>query len=462
MRRRLKNRHVQMIALGGCIGTGLFYGSAEAIATAGPAILVAYVIGGAAIFMVMRAIGEMSVHAPVSGAFTYHAYTNWGERAGFVSGWNYWFNYVLVSMVELAVVGIYLNYWVPGFPTWATAAICAVLITAINLVGVRSFGEFEFWFALIKVAAVLAMIVVGLVVVLGAIHAPGTPTPSFHNVVDPSIGGGFLPYGLLSQVGGRWVGMAMALVVVMFSFGGVELVAITAGEVEDPARTVPKAINQIAWRIILFFVGTLAIIMSVVPWTSIDGQMSPFVRIFDDVGFKAAAAVLNFVCVTAVLSVYNSGLYSNGRMLHSLASQGNAPRVFATVAKNGAPVAGVLASAVVTAIAVVVVFVWPEFAFNYLISIATVAAIVNWIMVMITQMKFRGRLGKEESARLGFKLPGYPVVNVVVIVFLAFVAVMMWFSPSYRVALIAGPIWLTILLLAYEVKRRVHARKRVM
>ncbi|MCL2736866.1 MAG: amino acid permease [Propionibacteriaceae bacterium] len=452
MQRRLKNRHIQMIALGGCIGTGLFYGSAEAIGMAGPAIILAYLVGGAAIFFVMRAVGEMSVRTPVAGAFTHHAYANWGNRAGFVSGWNYWFNYILVSMVELAVVGLYLHYWLPDFPAWATAAICLVLITAVNLIGVKSFGEFEFWFAMIKVIAVIAMIVVGLIIVIAAIHNPGTPVPTFSHLVDPSTGG-FLPFGLLSQVNGAWVGLVMALVVVMFSFGGVELVAITAGEADNPGKTIPRAINQIAWRILIFFVGALTVIMAVVPWQSINGQMSPFVQIFDYVGIKAAAALLNFVCITAVLSVYNSAVYSNGRMLHSLAHQGNAPKFLGKVAKNGVPMAGVLASAGITVIAVVVVFLWPEFAFNYLMSIALIAGIINWIMVMITEIKFRKRIGPEEVSKLTFKLPFQPYSNYLVIAFLAFVVVMMCFSPGYRIAVIVGPIWLAVLLIAYQVKK---------
>jgi len=452
MQRKLKNRHIQLIALGGCIGSGLFYGSAEAIQLAGPSIILAYLVGGAAIFFVMRAVGEMSVRTPVAGAFTHHAYANWSDRAGFVSGWNYWFNYILVSMVELAVVGIYLNYWLPNFPRPVTAAICLVLITAINLVGVRSFGEFEFWFAMIKVAAVIAMIVVGLIVVIAQLHPADTVAPSFGHLFDSSTGG-FLPFGLMDHVGGQWVGLVMALVVVMFAFGGVELVAITAGEAHNPDKTIPRAINQIAWRILLFFVGSMIVIMAVVPWKDITGDVSPFVEIFDYVGFKAAAAVLNFVLITAVLSVYNSAVYSNGRMLHSLAMQGNAPKYLGKVAKNGVPIGGVLTSAGITVIAVVVIFLWPAFAFNYLMSIALFAGILNWIMVMITQLKFRKRIGPEEASKLKFKLPLYPAINYIVIVFLLFVVVMMAFSPGYRPALYVGPAWLIILLVAYEIKR---------
>ena len=450
MQRKLRNRHIQLIALGGCIGSGLFYGSAEAIQLAGPSIILAYLVGGAAIFFVMRAVGEMSVRTPVAGAFTHHAYANWGDRAGFVSGWNYWFNYILVSMVELAVVGIYVQYFLPSFPRPVTAAICLVILTCVNLISVKSFGEFEFWFAIIKVFAVIAMIVVGLIVVLAQIHPAEAVAPSFAHLWNE---GGFFPMGFLGLQNGAWVGIVMALVVVMFSFGGVELVAITSGEAHDPGTTIPKAINQIAWRILLFFVGSMIVIMAVVPWTAIDGKTSPFVEIFDYVGFKAAAAVLNLVLITAVLSVYNSAIYSNGRMLHSLAHQGNAPKYLGKVAKNGVPINGVLTSAAITVIAVFVIFMWPAFAFNYLMSIALFAGILNWIMVLITQMLFRKKIGPEAEKGLTFKLPFYPVINYVVIAFLLFVVVMMAFSPGYRPALIVGPIWLVVLLVAYQIKK---------
>lgn len=451
LRRSLKNRHIQMIALGGAIGTGLFYGSAESIQMAGPSILLAYVVGGMVIFFVMRALGEMSVDDPQSGAFSYYAYRNWSQRAGFVSGWNYWFNYIAVSMVELAVVGKFVNYWFPDIPPWASAAFFLVAITAVNLIGVKAFGEFEFWFAIIKVAAVIGMIVLGVVVIAAGITGDGGVAPSVAHLWD---NGGFFPLGLMANVDGLWVGLLMALVVVMFSFGGVELIGITAGEADNPKRTIPKAINQVIFRILIFYVGALGVIMCVVPWAEIDGQMSPFVKIFDSVGIKVAAGILNFVCLTAVMSVYNSGLYANGRMLHSLAHQGNAPAFLKKVSRNGVPINGVLASAAVTVVAVVVVFVWPEFAFQYLMSIALIAGIINWTMVMITQRKFRARIGADQVSRLEFKLPGATWMAWLVIGFLSLVVVLMYFSPSYRIAVIVGPIWLAILLVAYELKRR--------
>lgn len=443
-KRQLKNRHIQMIALGGAIGTGLFYGSAESISLAGPAILLTYLIGGTAIFLVVRALGEMSVDDPNSGAFSHYAYRNWSARAGFVSGWNYWFNYIAVAMVELAVVGGFVNYWFPDIPAALSAAFFLVTITAINLIGVKAFGEFEFWFAMIKVAAVIGMIVLGLVVVVMGINSnPALPDPSFAHLVD---NGGFFPNGVSGAI--------MALVVVMFSFGGTELIGITAGEADNPQRTIPKAINQVIWRILIFYIGALAIIMAVIPWATIDGEMSPFVQIFDNVGISGAAHILNLVVLTAVMSVYNSALYSNGRMLHSLAHQGNAPAYLKKVSANGVPVAGVLTSSAVTVIAVVVVLLWPDFAFQYLMSIATIAGIINWTMILITQRKFRRRIGPEAAQRLAFKLPGGEVTTWVVLAFLALVVVLMATTAQYRTAVVVGPVWIGILLIAYEIKSR--------
>jgi AAT family amino acid transporter len=467
LRPSLKNRHIQLIALGGAIGTGLFYGSSESIMLAGPSVLLAYFAGGLAIFMIVRALSEMSVEDPKAGAFSYYATRYWSKRAGFVSGWNYWFNYVLVSMVELSVVGSFVNYWFPAIPQWVSAAVFLVAITVLNLLGVAKFGEFEFWFALIKIVAVVAMILGGLAVLL--LHLPtasGIPA-SFSNWF--SLNGGFLPHGLMTHVsgghsGGQWTGLLMALCVVMFSFGGTELIGITAGETADPRRTIPKATNGVIWRILVFYIAALGIIMAVVPWNTIDGTSSPFVQIFDSVGVHAAAGILNFVCLTAVMSVYNSGLYANSRMLYSLSRQGNAPKYLGKLNRNGVPIAGVLTSAAVTALAVVVVFLWPQFAFNYLMSIATIAGMINWTIIMITERHFRrcvaagqgpgtlaGKTGRKALDQLQFTLPFASVTPWAVLAFLAAVVVLMCFSPGYVVAVIVGPIWIAALLAAYQV-----------
>lgn len=468
LQRSLKNRHIQLISLGGAIGTGLFYGSSESISLAGPSILLAYLIGGVAIFMIVRAMSEMSVEDPNAGAFSYYATQYWSKRAGFVSGWNYWFNYILVSMVELSVVGSFVNYWFPAIPAWVSAALFLVVITAANLLGVSKFGEFEFWFAIIKIVAVVAMILGGLAVIIFNLPTASGIRASFANWF--TVGNGFLPNGLMTRIpgpNGQWTGLLMALCVVMFSFGGTELIGITAGEAENPRRTIPKATNGIIARILVFYIFSLGVIMAVVPWNTIDGKSSPFVQIFDSVGVHAAAGILNFICLTAVMSVYNSALYSNSRMLYSLAQQGNAPKYLGKLNSRGVPANGVLTSAAVTIIAVVVVFLWPEFAFNYLMSIATISALINWGMVLITEMKFRkavaaghgpnllaGLHGQDALDHIAFKLPFHRVTPWVVLAFMAAVIVLMCFSPSYRIAVIVGPIWVALLLVAYQIVSR--------
>ena len=462
LRKSLKNRHIQLIALGGAIGTGLFYGSSESISLAGPSILLAYLVGGLVIFMIVRALGEMSVEDPKAGAFSYYASRYWSKRAGFVSGWNYWFNYILVSMVELSVVGSFVNYWFPSIPQWVSAAVFLVVIAAGNLLGVSKFGEFEFWFALIKIIAVIAMILGGLAVLVAGLPTVSGVKPGFANWF--SMDGGFLPHGLMTRTAdGQWTGLLMALCVVMFSFGGTELIGITAGETEHPRVTIPKATNGIIWRILVFYIGALGVIMAVVPWDTIDGTVSPFVQIFDSVGVHAAAGILNFVCLTAVMSVYNSGLYANSRMLYSLARQGNAPAYLGRLNSRGVPVAGVVTSAIITALAVVVVFLWPTFAFNYLMSIATIAGVINWSMIMVTEIHFRHRVaagegpgelagltGRDALDRIHFKLPFAAVMPYVVLAFLACVVVLMCFSASYRIAVVAGVFWVAVLLVAYR------------
>jgi AAT family amino acid transporter len=449
LRRGLKNRHIQMIALGGAIGTGLFYGSATSIGMAGPSIVLSYLLGGAVIFLIMRALGEMSVHTPVSGAFSHYAFENWGPFAGFFSGWNYWFNYIAVSMAELAVVGIYVNYWMPGVPTWVSAAIFLALITVLNLTNVKAYGECEFWFAIIKVVAIIAMIGLGAwIVFFGAgsgVHATGVSNLWAHH--------GFFPNGI-------W-GMVTALVVVMFSFGGVELIGITAGEADNPRRTIPKAINQVVYRILVFYVGAIFVILCIFPWDGIGTAGSPFVIIFSKIGIAGAATLLNVVVLTAAVSAYNSGLYSNGRMLYNLSRQGDAPGYLRKLNKSGSPYAGVLTSSAVTAVAVVLNFLFPGKVFLYLMSVALIAGIFNWAMVVITQMKFRRRIGAAEVAKLGFKMPFFPVANYVILAFLAGVVVLMGFLPDFRYALYVAPIWVGGLYAAYRLKTSRARRSNV-
>lgn len=406
--RRLKNRHIQMIALGSAIGIGFFYGSGEAIAIAGPAILLSYLIGGIFIYLVMRMLGEMAAQEPVAGSFSYFAYRYWGGFAGFIAGWNYWFLYILIGIAELTVIGLYLDHWLV-IAHWKVAFAVLLAITLINLTAVRFFGEFEFWFSCVKVLAVIAMIVFGLFLIL-----TGSSGAKIANLWD---NGGFFPFGLS--------GMIMALVVVMFSFGGAELVGIAAAEADRPEITIPKALQQFMWRILLFYLASTAIIMILIPWSSVrDMRGSPFVTVFDKIGIPAAADILNTVVITAAVSVFNSGLYANGRMLFSLAEQKNAPHLFSRLGRQSVPYAAVLFSSLCTGLGLALNYYIPDGAFMRILAVATTAAIVTWAVIVLVHLKFR-RAHYRRQAETGQMRPlifpslFYPLSNYFCLVFLA-------------------------------------------
>lgn len=441
LKRNLKNRHIQLIALGGAVGTGLFYGSAATIELVGPAVMLSYALGGFFIYLVMRCMGEMTVHTPVSGAFSTFAYKYWGDMAGFISGWNYWFCYIAVSMAEITAVGIYVNYWFPDIPQWVSGFIMFVIITCINLIGVKTFGEIEFWGAIIKVIAVILMILFGLAIIFFGV-GQGGESVGFANLTAE---GGFLPNGLS--------GLLLSLVVVTFAFGGVELIGITAGEAENPDKTIPKAINQVLYRILIFYVGSMFVLVTLFPWNKIGLEGSPFVLIFDSLGIPAAAHILNFIVLTATFSAYNSCLYSNARMLFGLAEQGNAPKFLRKVGKKtGVPTYCVLFSSAIVGISVILNAFLPGQVFGIVMSIAILAIIINWIMILITHNKFRKIIGPQDADRLLFKMPLYPISNYVTMGYLVILVVLMAFLPNFRISLYMAPIWLGILFIAYKVK----------
>ncbi|MFP7295928.1 amino acid permease [Neobacillus niacini] len=442
LKRGLKNRHIQMIALGGAIGTGLFYGSAATIGLVGPGVMLSYAIGGFFIFLVMRCMGEMTVHTPVSGAFSTFAYKYWGDMAGFISGWNYWFCYIAVSMAEITAVGIYVNYWFPDIPQWVSGFVMFLIITGINLIGVKAFGEIEFWGAIIKVLAVIVMILFGLAIIFFG-FGNGGEAIGFENLYKH---GGFLPKG--------FTGLILSLVVVTFAFGGVELIGITAGEAENPEKTIPKAINQVLYRILIFYVGSMLVLVTLFPWDKVGLTGSPFVLIFDQLGIPAAASILNIIVLTATFSAYNSCLYSNARMLYGLAEQGNAPKFLKKIGKTGVPTYCVLLSSGVVGVSVILNAFLPGQVFGIVMSIAILAIIINWVMILITHNKFRKIIGKEEAAKLKFKMPFYPISNYVTMGYLIMLVVLMAFLPSYRLSLYLAPVWLGILFIAYKVKNR--------
>ncbi|MBS1180782.1 MAG: hypothetical protein H6Q99_662 [Proteobacteria bacterium] len=437
--RGLKNRHIQMIALGGAIGTGLFYGSAASIQLVGPGIIVSYIIGGFVMYLIMRMLGEMSTEEPVAGAFSHFAYKYWGEFAGFLAGWNYWFLYILVSMAELTVVGIYVAYWFPDFPAWLTSLIVLVSITGINLINVRLYGEAEFWFAIIKVLAVIGMIALGLVLILFGLGGEAT------GISNLWVHGGFFPNGM-------W-GLLLSLVVVMFSFGGTELIGITAGEADDPKKSIPQAIRQVMWRILIFYIGALTVMMIIFPWNQVGMEGSPFVTIFSKLGIGSAANILNFVVLTAAISVYNSGIYSNGRMLYSLAEQGNAPKVFTKLGANKVPYVAILFSSACTLVVVAVNYLIPEGAFMQVMAVATTAATITWVMIVLVHLKFRKAHAKD-AGQLTFPAPFYPIANYFCVAFMALIIVMMTQMPDMRMAVLVLPVWLIVLYVGFLLRKR--------
>ncbi|MGM3174608.1 amino acid permease [Dickeya lacustris] len=442
LKRGLKNRHIQLIALGGAVGTGLFLGIAQTIRMAGPSVLLGYAIAGVIAFFIMRQLGEMVVEEPVAGSFSHFAHRYWSGFAGFMSGWNYWVLYVLVSMAELSAVGIYIQYWWPHVPTWVSAAIFFVAINAINLTNVKVYGELEFWFAIIKVVAILGMIAFGGYLLFSGL---GGPQASITNLWQQ---GGFFPNGLS--------GMVMAMAVIMFSFGGLELVGITAAEADDPARSIPRATNQVIYRILLFYVGALAVLLSLYPWQKVVEGGSPFVLIFQALDSSLVANILNLVVLSAALSVYNSCVYCNSRMLFGLAQQGNAPRALLRVNARGIPLISLAVSALATALCVLINYLMPGKAFELLMALVVSALVINWAMISITHLKFRQakqRAGQETR----FKSLGYPLTNLICLLFLAGILVIMAMTPGIQISVWLIPFWLLALGAGYAIKQRKQA-----
>src|ERR1700680_274350 len=370
--RSLKSRHIQLIALGGTIGVGLFLGSAGAIHKAGPGLLLSYAIGGIAIFFILRALGELLTYRPVAGSFASYAEEFVGPFAGFVTGWSYWFMWVVTAMAELTAIGIYVRYWFPDVPQWLPALIALVALYGSNLPAVRVFGELEFWFALIKVVTIVALIAAGLVVILFHVGDLGA-SASFTHLWSH---GGFMPFGI--------VGVLLTLQIVMFAYSGVELIGVTAGEAQNPAVVLPRATNGIILRILIFYLGALLVIMAVVPWDQLSPSVSPFVFVFEKLGVPGAAGIITVVVITAASSSCNSGLFSTGRMLWSLARRGQAPRGFAALNQRQVPAAGIHVSAAVMLLTVVLNYLVPKEAFTWITSITLIGTLWTWGIIMMS------------------------------------------------------------------------------
>lgn len=442
LRRGLKERHIGLIALGGSVGVGLFLGSASAIQAAGPSLLVSYCIGGIVVFYLLRALGEVAVAYPVAGSFGAHAHTYLGPLAGYLTGWTYWFMWIVTGMAEITAIGIYVHYWLPELPQWVPALLAVIIMSGANLAAVGIFGELEFWFALIKVIAIIVLILGGLAMILFGIGNGGLPV----GIDNLWLYGGFFPQGA--------AGMISALVMVLFSYVGIEIIGITAGEAQDPGKVLPSAIDKVFWRIALFYIGSLYIIMSICPWPDLAQIGSPFVFVFEKLGIANAAGIMNFVVLSAALSSCNSGIFSTGRMLYTLAIQGEAPTFLGRLNKNQVPVYAVLISAACLLAGVLLNYIVPAKVFVYVTSIGTFACLWVWAIIFIIQLIFRRGLSPEEKGKLAYPMPGYPFSGILCLLMLLLVAAIMSQDTDTRLALVIGPLWLLGLLACYYGRSR--------
>lgn len=445
--RGLKNRHVQLIAIGGAIGTGLFLGAGKSIHLTGPSILFAYLITGVICFLIMRSLGELLL-----SNLNYHSFVDFvqdylGNMAAFITGWTYWFCWISIAMADLTAVGLYTQYWLPEVPQWVPGLIALVILLIMNLATVKLFGEMEFWFALIKVIAILALIVIGIFMIIKGISTDAGAS-SFTNLWSH---GGMFPNGLN--------GFILSFQMVVFAFVGIELVGLTAGETEDPEKVIPKAINNIPIRILIFYIGALIVIMSIYPWNAINPMESPFVQVFVAVGIAAAAGIVNFVVLTSAASACNSAIFSTSRMVYSLAKEKNAPVPFTKLTTNKVPSNALFFSTIVILIAVVLNYVMPEGVFTLITSISTVCFIFIWGITVISHLKYRKT--RPDLVKVNkFKLPLYPFSNYLILAFLAFVLVVLALAEDTRVALFVTPVWFILLIVIYSVRKAKVSQKK--
>lgn len=382
--RGLRTRHLTMMGLGSAIGAGLFLGSGVGIHTAGPAVLVSYMIAGGLVVLLMRMLAEMATAVPASGSFSVYAETALGRWAGFTMGWLYWFMLIMVLGAEITGASQIMERWLPGVPGWVFGAVIVVVFAVVNLVGVKNFGELEFWFAFIKVAAIVAFLIIGVLLVFGLL--PGTEPVGTTYLLGE---GGFAPEGIQ--------GIAAALLVVVFAFGGIEIVTIAAAEARDPQKAVARATNTIVWRILFFYVGSIAIMVTVLPWDSPALLESPFVAVLDVAGLQNASRVMEVVVVVALLSAFNANIYATSRMMYSLAGRGDAPAVLARVSGSEVPWVAVLLSVFFGFVSVFLNYLLPEALLEILLNAVGAALLVIWVFIAVSQLRLRPRL--EAAAR---------------------------------------------------------------
>ena len=443
--RGLKSRHVQLIAIGGTIGTGLFLGAGQSIHLAGPSILIAYLVTGLVCFLLMRALGELLLSDLKTHSYIDFIKKYLGERTGFVAGWTYWVCWITIAMAEITAVGEYMQFWFPKLPQWIPGVIILMLLLALNSVNVSAFGETEFWFAIIKIVAIVALIFVGIVMVVFSVKTP-VGHAGLGNLVNY---GGFLPHGMK--------GFVLSFQMVLFSFIGIEMVGMTASETEDPKTVIPKAIDNIPIRIILFYVGSLFLFMAMYPWRYFSEAHSPFVQVFTNLGITSAAAIINFVVLTAAASSCNSALFSTGRMLFSLTYGGKSKfaRQMGKLSPSQVPRNALWFSTLVIGLAVLLNLLMPGKVFSLIASVSTTCFIFIWGAIVLAHLAYRKKVGKHRSKK--FRMPFFPISDYLILAFLGFITIVLCLKTETLIALVASLIWLVVLYVIKIVNEKVHA-----
>ncbi|KAB1657453.1 amino acid permease [Pseudoclavibacter sp. CFCC 11306] len=410
-------RQLQMIAIGGAIGTGLFLGAGGRLAQAGPSLLIIYAFCGVFAYLILRALGELVVHRPSSGSFVSYAREFFGEKAAFVSGWMYWVNWATTSIVDVTAIAIYVKWFgqysafIQSIPQWTIALLALVIVVGMNLISVKVFGEMEFWFALIKVGALVIFLVLGVIFVIF-----GTPTGDPRGFTLIFDNGGMFPNGILP-----------ALVImqgVVFAYAGIELVGTTSGETKDARKVIPKAINTVIVRIAVFYVGSVLLLVLLLPYTAYSAGESPFVTFFSHIGIDAAAPIMELVVLTAALSSLNAGMYSTGRILHSMSMAGSAPKFAQKISPQGVPYGGILLTAIVTLMGVVLNMFVPEQAFEIVLNLASIGIISGWATITLAHLRYYQLAKQGLYRRPKFRMPGAPYTNYATLAFLLLVIVL--------------------------------------
>ncbi|GAA1024476.1 MULTISPECIES: amino acid permease [Amycolatopsis] len=445
-RKALKSRHINMIAIGGAIGTGLFLGAGGRLAQAGPALAIVYAVCGLFAFFVVRALGELILHRPSSGAFVSYAREFMGEKGAYIAGWMHFLNWSTTGIADITAIALYAHFWsfFTPIPQWVLALIALAVVLSLNLVSVKLFGEMEFWFSIVKVAALVLFLLVGIFLLVTQHpidgHAPGPQLIADHGGVFPA---GIVPMILIVQG-------------VVFAYASCELVGVAAGETENPKAVVPKAINSIMWRIALFYVGSVVLLAMLLPWNAYSADQSPFVTVLSKLGVPYADSIMNLVVLTAALSSLNSGLYSTGRILRSMSLAGSAPKFTGVMNRNQVPYGGILLTSSVCVIGVGLNYVVPKDAFEIVLNFAAVGILGTWAIIVLSHLLFVRKAKRGEVTRPHFRLPFSPYTEIATLVFLAAVVVLMGFDKTGRITLMALPVIVVALVVGwFAVRKRI-------